>query len=50
MKKKLSGLGILFMLIIKHPPLPEFSLFRKADIVEVRNHSLKQKALEFFLN
>jgi hypothetical protein len=50
MKKKLSGLGILFMLILKHPPIPEYSLFRKYEIVEVRSYSLKQAALRFFLN
>jgi len=50
MKKKLSGLGILFMLILKHPPMPEYDLFQKTSIVEVRNFSLKQVALRFFLN
>ncbi|MCK9423441.1 MAG: hypothetical protein M0Q38_12675 [Bacteroidales bacterium] len=50
MKKKLSGLGILFILILKNPPLPQISLFQKTDIVAVRSYSLKQLALEFFLN
>ncbi len=50
MKKKLSGLGILFMLILKHPPLPEISLFQKTSIVEVRSFSLKKVALDYFLN
>ncbi len=50
MKKKLSGLGILLMLMLKHPPLPEYNLFQKTTIVEVRSYSLKQIALEFFLN
>jgi hypothetical protein len=50
MKKKLSGIGILFMLLLKHPPLPEFNLFHKNHIFEVRIHSLKQIALNFFLN
>jgi len=49
MKKKLSGLGILFMLILKHPPLPEYNLFQKTSIVEVRSYSLKQVALRCFL-
>jgi hypothetical protein len=49
-KKKLSVLGILFMLMLKHPPMPEFSVFHKDYIVEVRCLSLKQIALEFFLN
>jgi len=50
MKKKLSTLGILFMLVLKHPPMPEFSLFQKNYIVEVRCFSLKQIALDFFMN
>jgi len=50
MKKQLSVLGILFMLMLKHPPMPEYSLFRKDFIVEVRSFSLKQIALEFFMN
>ncbi|MDP1621322.1 MAG: hypothetical protein Q8M08_03195 [Bacteroidales bacterium] len=50
MKKRLSGLGILFMLMLKHPPMPEFAAFRKDYIVEVRCISLKQIALQFFLN
>jgi hypothetical protein len=50
MKKKLSTIGILFMLVLKHPPLPEFSLFQKHYIVEVRCFSLKKIALEFFMN
>jgi hypothetical protein len=49
-KKNLSVLGILFMLVFKHPPLPEFSLFQKNYIVEVRSFSLKRIALEFFMN
>ena len=50
MKKKLSTFGILCMLVLKHPPMPEFSLFRENHIVEVRCFSLKKIALEFFLN
>jgi hypothetical protein len=50
MKKKLSTIGILFMLMMKHPPMPEFSLFQKHNIVEVRCFSLKKIALEFFMN
>jgi hypothetical protein len=50
MKKKLSGLGILFMLILKHPPLPEYTVFQKSDIVSMRSLSLKQIALQFHLN
>ena len=38
------------MLMLKHPPMPEFSLFQKNYIVEVRCFSLKKIALEFFLN
>jgi hypothetical protein len=50
MKKKLSVLGILCMLMLKHPPMPEFSLFQKNCIAEVRSFSLKQIALQFFMN
>lgn len=50
MKKKLSGLGILFMLILKHPPLPEISLFHKTAVVEVRSFSIKKIALDYLLN
>ena len=50
MKKKLSVLGILVMLVLKHPPMPEFTLFQKNYAVEVRNFSLKRIALEFFMN
>jgi len=50
MKKKLSAIGILFMLVLKHPPMPEFSLFQKHHIVEVRCFSIKKIALEFFMN
>ncbi len=50
MKKKLSGLGILIILIVKYPPMPEFTLFQKNYIVEVHCFSLKKIALQFFLN
>jgi hypothetical protein len=50
MKKKLSVLGILLMLVLKHPPMPEFAIFQKVSIVEVRNFSIKQIALQFFIN
>jgi hypothetical protein len=50
MKKRLSGLGILFILIVKNPPVPHFSLFAKESITEVRGYSLKQVALQFSLN
>ena len=50
LKNKIFGLGILFMLLVKHPPLPEFALFAKHQIVEVRCFSLKRIALQFFLN
>ncbi len=50
MKKKLSTMGILFMLALKSPPMPEFSLFHKHSIVQVRGFSLKKIALEFFMN
>ena len=50
MKKKLSELGILFLLALKNPPMPEFALFQKISIVEVRCFSQKQTALQFSIN
>ncbi|MFH1295790.1 MAG: hypothetical protein ABIJ04_00755 [Bacteroidota bacterium] len=50
MKKKLSGLGILLMLALKNPPMPELALFQKISIVEVRCFSLKRIALQFCIN
>jgi hypothetical protein len=50
MKKKLSFLGILFMLLIKHPPMPDFEAFQKVSIVAVRGFSQKVIALQFRLN
>jgi hypothetical protein len=49
-KNKLSVLGILVMLVLKHPPIPEFSAFRKNYTIEVQCLSLKQIALQFFIN
>jgi hypothetical protein len=49
-KNKLSVIGILVMLVLKHPPMPEFSLFQKNYVVEVRCFSLKQIALQFCIN
>jgi len=48
-KKRISGAGILLMLLVKHPPLPQFSLFTRVTIVETRCFSLKRVALDFFL-
>lgn len=50
MRKKLSGLGIFFMLVLKNPPIPEFALFRKHSIVEVAGFSRRKTALEFSVN
>ncbi|MGA3013338.1 MAG: hypothetical protein ABSD71_04810 [Bacteroidales bacterium] len=50
MKKKLSGLGILLTLILKHPPLPQDNTFQKIDIVAVRTLSVKSIALQFSIN
>ncbi len=50
MKKKISGLGILLMLMLKYPPLPEYSLFHKIEIVQVCKLSIKQLALQFHVN
>jgi len=49
-KNKLSVLGILVMLVLKHPPISEFSAFRKNYTIEVQCFSLKQIALQFFIN
>jgi hypothetical protein len=49
-KNKLSLLTILVMLVLKHPPIPEFSAFRKNYAIEVQCFSLKRIALEFFIN
>jgi hypothetical protein len=50
MKKRLSILGILFMLVLKHPPMPEFAIFRKVSIIAVRGLSRKVIALQFHIN
>jgi hypothetical protein len=50
MKKTVSVMGILFMLVLKHPPIPEFALFRKNYIVAVRGFSQKRIAMDFFIN
>lgn len=50
MKKTLSTLGILFFLALKQPPMPQFALFQKIHIVEVRCFSLQKIALQFFMN
>lgn len=50
MRKNLSVLGIMFMLMLKHPPMPTFSIFHRIQIVEVRGISMKRIALEFFIN
>ncbi len=50
MKKKLSGLGILCMLLFRYPPLPKYTLFHKIEIVQVCRLSLRNLALQFHLN
>jgi hypothetical protein len=50
MKKKISGLGIFLMLMLKHPPMPEFAIFQKSDIVAARSFSIRQAALQFLNN
>lgn len=50
MKKKLSGIGILCMLILKHPHMPDYNILNKIDIVEVRTCTLQQVAVEFNIN
>ena len=50
MKKILSTLGILFMLALKNPPMPDFASFRKEPIVWVHNISRRLIALKFWVN
>ncbi len=50
MRKKLSVLGILIMLVFKYPPLPRINLFQKIEIVQACKLSIKQLALQFHLN
>jgi len=50
MKKNLSALGILLLLMLKYPPLPKYSLFHKIEIVQVCKLSIRQLALQFHSN
>jgi hypothetical protein len=50
MRKKLSAVGLLFMLALKNPPMPDFAAFRKVPIVWVHNISRKLIALQFWIN
>lgn len=50
MKKNLSALGILLILMLKYPPLPKYCLFHKIEIVQVCKLSLRQLALQFHSN
>jgi hypothetical protein len=50
MRKKLTGLGIMFMLVLKSPPIPEFGLFCTHSIVEVIGFSRRRTALQFSVN
>jgi hypothetical protein len=50
MKKSISTLGILFMLALKNPPMPDFALFQKISIVVVHSFPKKQVALQFHMN
>jgi len=50
MKKKISLLGILFMLVMKRPPMPEFAIFQKIQIVVVHSLSRKKIAMDYFIN
>lgn len=50
MKKILSTFGILIMLVLKHPPLPAFSIIERIRIVQVCRLSVRQIALEYDLN
>jgi hypothetical protein len=49
-KRNISLLGILVMLKLKHPPMPRMVIFHNIHIVEVRGFSIKQIALQFFIN
>jgi len=50
MKKIVSGFSILVMLVLKHPPLPAFSIIERIRIVQVCRLSVRQVALEYNLN
>ncbi len=50
MKKKLSALGLLLILMLKYPSLPKYSLFHKIEIVQDCKLSIKQLALQFHVN
>ncbi len=43
-------LCILFKMVLKHPPMPHFTLFHYIFIVEVCGFSRKLIALQFFIN
>jgi hypothetical protein len=50
MRKNLSALGILLLLMLKYPPLPKYNLFHKIEIVQVCKLSIRQLALQFHSN
>lgn len=51
MKKKLSGIGILFMLLLKHPPIQEIAdLSRLIFLQDVPAKTLWRSLNEFFNN
>jgi len=50
MKRILSGTGIFLMLILKNPPMPEFSAFRKEHIVSAHCLSRRQIAMQYHIN
>lgn len=50
MRKKLSIVGILIMLVFKYPPIPKLRLFHKIEIVQTSPFSIRQLALQFHIN
>jgi hypothetical protein len=50
MKKTVSGFGIFFMLLVKRPPIPLFSVFCKEYIVAVHSLSRKKIAMQYSIN
>ncbi len=50
MKRGISLIGILVMLIIRRPPMPAISIFHKINIVQVCTISRRGIALQFHMN
>ena len=52
MRKKISVVGLLFVLLFRYPPIPKFNIFHipKIEIVQACKLSIRQLALQFHLN